>query len=158
MKKILMTLAMGIIVSGVISAQNQKVVRMHENANIQKELTPEDIAKKQTANMKERLALTADQEKKVYELNLKYAKDQAKSREIIRKERESMAKNFKEKDSLVKNILTPEQARFHTLYKQMQRQNMMSKRGGNGAKGDMKGEMRGNMKGNMNNHMGGNMK
>ena len=48
------------------------------------DLTPEAIAQKQTEHMKERLGLTPDQEKKLYDLNLKFAKERKARQEMIR--------------------------------------------------------------------------
>ena len=91
------------------------------------DLTPEAIAQKQTEHMKERLGLTPDQEKKIYDLNLKLAKERKARQEVIRSERRQMLSKAKEKDSLVRSILTPDQKRFYYIYRDMQMQKMRDK-------------------------------
>lgn len=132
MKKIILTALLGALTLSLAIAQNrpQKRVLNHPQGSInytlryanENILNPEEIAKRQTENMKTRLGLTSEQEKKVYELNLKTAKEQAKIRESIRIQREQLAKNIIAKDSLVNNVLTAEQKRFHELYKHMSKQ------------------------------------
>ena len=46
---------------------------------------------------------------------------------MIRSERRQMLSNAKEKDSLVRSILTPDQKRFYYIYRDMQMQKMRDK-------------------------------
>lgn len=148
MKKIILTAIIGLLTLSVSYAQNnpkQKApvnpqgIMIHKQAGTHveyadmriKEFTPEAIAKKQTENMKVQLGLTPEQEKKVYDLNLKNAKEQLQARELIKAQRELMIKNHKEKDSVINSILTPDQKRFHELYKHINKQRTMALKGRN---------------------------
>lgn len=148
MKKIVLTALVGLITLTVSNAQNnpqpnntnkQQGIFIHKQEALKEgrvmakrfEATPEEIAKRQTENMKTKLALTPDQEKKIYELNLNNAKEQIKAREAIKAQRVQMLKNQKLKDSLVNNILTPEQKRFHELYKHLNKQRLSVLKGRN---------------------------
>lgn len=115
MKKIVLTLFIAILTTGASIAQGNNNQRGLRNIN----QTPEEIAKRQTSIMKQRLDLNSDQEKKVYDLNLKYAKEQLKIREVIAAERARLNKNFEEKDNLIRKILTPEQNMFHKLHQRL---------------------------------------
>ncbi len=122
MKKILLTAVIGIATMSFSFAQNHNQPMMMKKM----QANPEEIAKRQTENMKKQLVLTADQEKKVYDLNLQFAKEQIKVREAMKAQRAQMLKNFRQKDSLIESLLTPEQKRFHELYKHLNKQKMQS--------------------------------
>jgi hypothetical protein len=141
MKKSIFTLVLGLLVSGMAIAQvnpgHSKENPLHLGgpgaSKIAKEnITPEQIAKRQTENMKRRLELTADQEKTVYELNLKFAKEQSAIRENMITLRKQMLKNAKDKDSLIKNVLTPDQRKFQALYQELNRERMKNRMQGQG--------------------------
>lgn len=77
--------------------------------------TPEEMAKRQTDQIKEKCGLDKDQEKKVYDLNLKSGKEMAKMREQMQgggdrdAMREKMTKMRDEQNKEMKKILTAEQ-------------------------------------------------
>ena len=102
-----------------------------------KDFTPEQMAQKQTEMMKTRLQLNATQEKKVYDLNLKYCKEN----EILMQQMKELKKKMndlnqnKEKD--LKGVLTPEQTAAYDTWKQdrkkeMRRDSKPEKRQGSG--------------------------
>jgi Spy/CpxP family protein refolding chaperone len=83
-------------------------------------LTPEQRATKWTQWMKDELSISAEQETKVYEINLKYAQ-QAQS---VRSQEGSRKSKFKEvksiddaKDEELKAVLTPEQFEQYQIKK-----------------------------------------
>ncbi len=93
-----------------------------------KNMTAEEIARKKTDKMKTELELTADQEKKVYEMNLAYAKEmkaiQAEKealREKAKKSRENHKKNLG-------TVLTPEQKKKMEENEQKKKEEMKKKR------------------------------
>jgi len=77
--------------------------------------TPEEMAKRQTDQIKEKCGLDKDQEKKVYDLNLKSSKEMAKMREQMQgggdrdAMREKMTKMRDDQNKEMKKILTAEQ-------------------------------------------------
>jgi len=79
----------------------------------QRNFDPEEMAKRQTENLKEALDLNKDQEKTVYELNLKTGKEMAKMREEAGGDREAMRDKFMEmrekQNKEMKKILTDSQ-------------------------------------------------
>jgi len=81
--------------------------------------TPEDMAKQQTSWMKEELKLSAEQEKKVYDINLKTMMNLKAARQKHQGDREAMQAEMKqfrtEKDKALKKTLSEEQ---YKLYKQ----------------------------------------
>lgn len=80
MKKTILTFSLLVLMAGYNTsfAQISKAdVKKEQRA----ELSPEEIAKKKTDQMTKSLGLTKDQEKAMYEVNLKHAKEQVKLRE-----------------------------------------------------------------------------
>ena len=73
------------------------------------EMTPEQIAQKRTEKMKEELALTADQEKQVYDINLAHAVQMKQYREEMKALREKMKAEKDANRTKIKAVLTPEQ-------------------------------------------------
>jgi len=78
--------------------------------------TPEEMAKKQTADIKEKCGLDKDQEKKVYDLSLKSGKEMAKMREGMQggggpsdEMRAKMTKMRDDQNKEMKKILTADQ-------------------------------------------------
>ena len=87
-----------------------------------RQFSAEDMAKRQTESLKKELNLTAEQETKVKEVYLKYAKKQEErmkarqgqnrqsmSEEERTKAREEMEKSNKERDTELKAVVTAEQ-------------------------------------------------
>ncbi len=111
MKKIgslLFTLILGTM---VVTAQNW------QNA------TPEEMAKRQTEQIKEKCGLDKEQEKKVYELNLKSGKEMAKMRSEMQggggmsdSMRDKMAKMRENQNKEMKKILTAAQYTKYEKY------------------------------------------
>jgi periplasmic protein CpxP/Spy len=78
--------------------------------------TPEEMAKRQTDQIKEKCGLDKDQEKKVYDLSLETSKKMAKMREEMQggggpsdEMREKMTKVRDEQNKEMKKILTADQ-------------------------------------------------
>lgn len=108
MKKIgflLITLILGTVVGRAQNWQNA---------------TPEDMAKRQTEQIKEKCGLDKDQEKKVYDLSLKSSKEMAKMREQGGGDRdamrEKMAKMREDQNKEMKKILSAEQYKKYEKY------------------------------------------
>jgi len=79
----------------------------------QRNFDPEEMAKRQTENLKDALDLNKDQEKKVYELTLKAGKEMTKMREEAAGDREAMREKMMEmrekQNKEMKKILTDSQ-------------------------------------------------
>lgn len=94
--------------------------------------SPEEKAKIQTDQMKEKLNFTDKQDSSVYEINLKYAK---KIQELMKGEqgrdetRSKMGELMKEKDEELKGIFTEEQFNSYLNYKKELRGKKKSRRG-----------------------------
>ena len=91
----------------------------------------EEMAKRQTEQMVEKLSLTDDQKEKAEVINLKYARLQSEMMQSGQGDRQArsdeMRKNREARDAELKEILTPEQ------YEQYQkiREEQMQRPGGN---------------------------
>lgn len=122
MKKIgflLIALIMGVMVGTAQNRQN---------------LSPEEMAKQQTAEIKEKCGLDKDQEKKVYDLNLKSGKEMVKMREQMQggdrdAMREKMTKMREEQNKEMKKILTAAQ---YTKYEKYQEERRAARQQGGG--------------------------
>jgi Spy/CpxP family protein refolding chaperone len=95
-------------------------VAVYAQTEARTSLTPEQRATKWTQWMKDELSISAEQETKVYEINLKYAQ-QAQS---VRSQEGSRKSKFKEvksiddaKDEELKAVLTPEQFEQYQIKK-----------------------------------------
>jgi len=64
--------------------------------NQPQERTPEEIAQKQTNKLTKELALTEDQQKSVYDINLKYAQQNKELRQSLLKTKQQLDKRDKE--------------------------------------------------------------
>ena len=102
------------------------------------QMSPEDQAKRTTDQIKEAVGLNADQEKKVYNLNLEQSKQRAKMFEDMQSGggdmgsmREKMTAAREEMNKKMKEILTADQ---WTKYEKWQEQRR-SQRGGPGGGG-----------------------
>ncbi len=104
MKKLIFSLIAILTISFSIDAQRQQRGNMG---------TPEEMAKKQTERMKEDLALNADQEVKVGEINLKFINKQKDLRKNASSDRTAMREAMKtvrnERKAEMKKVLTEEQ-------------------------------------------------
>lgn len=94
--------------------------------------TPEQRAERQTAQMKTQLALTAEQEKSVAAINLKYAQEAQKmmtsgdrNRGMMKQARETM----EAKDGELKAVLSKDQYQQYVTMRDEQRNRMREGRG-----------------------------
>lgn len=108
MKKTILTLSLLVLMAGLtrgIAQQSETVMRTEKHAK----MLPEDIAKKRTDHMTKSLALDKHQEKAIYDLNLKHAKEQ----QVLRAERNAIKKKAEaekaEHNANVADLLTEEQ-------------------------------------------------
>lgn len=99
--------------------------------------TPEEMAKRQTEQIKEKCSLNKDQEKKVYDLNLETSKKMAKMREEMQGGgrpnegmREKMTKIREDQNKEMKKILTADQ--FVQYEKYLEERRAARQRGGGG--------------------------
>ncbi|MDR1714812.1 MAG: DUF4890 domain-containing protein [Dysgonomonas sp.] len=111
MKKLVLFLTIVLFAtSGVFAQQRQRA-------------TPEERAKRQTETLVKELSLTEDQQKKVYEINLKFAQplaDQGKETDR-EKLRAQFQKNQEERTAAIKAVLTEDQQKkFDEHQKKMQ--------------------------------------
>lgn len=113
-----------------------------------RQFTPEDMAKRQTEQMKEYIKLSKDEEKKVNEINLKYAKKSQELREGVSfrdmtdKQREEMRTKMEaqqeEKDKELKKIFSADQWKQYEKYKEEARARRGP--GGQGGPGGQRGD------------------
>lgn len=103
-------------------------ISMAQNRGGQRDFDPEERAKETTKELKELLGLKADQEKKVYELNLKSNKEMAAMRAEMQSSgggfegmREKMTKMREETDKEMKKILTEDQMKKYVKYQEERR-------------------------------------
>lgn len=75
--------------------------------------SPEERAKRQTEKLTQELGLTADQQKKVYDLTLEQSKAAKANRADGKRDREAMQNRWKEHQKEFEGILTPEQLNKH---------------------------------------------
>ena len=94
-------------------------------------IDPEEMAERQTNQMKEALALTAEQLPKVEALNHKYAKKLKDARDEADGDWESMRSTMmemmREKDGEMKKVLTTDQ---WTTFEAQRKERMQNRRGG----------------------------
>jgi len=100
--------------------------------------SPEDMASRQTEQMKEYVKMDKTLEKKVYDLNLKYAKKSQELRsgrnfmDMSDSEREKMRAQMtaqqEEKDKEMKKILSADQWKQYEKYREEARQRMQQRR------------------------------
>ena len=94
----------------------------------QRNMDPEEMAKRQTEQLKEALGLNEDQEKKVYDLNLENAKKRAEMFEEMRESgsgfegmRDKMEALREDENKKMKAILTDEQWTKYEKYMEERR-------------------------------------
>ena len=99
-------------------------------------MNPEERAKKSTAELKEVLDLNKEQEKKVYELNLKAGKEMSAARQAADGDREVMREKMgKARDNTnkeMKNILSDDQYKKYEKYLEEKRKERGQGGGGGG--------------------------
>lgn len=100
--------------------------------------TPEEMAKRQTDQIKEKCGLDKDQEKKVYDLSLKSGKEMAKMREEMQggggpsdEMRAKMTKIRDDQNKEMKKILTADQYVKYEKYLEERRAARQQQQGGN---------------------------
>jgi Spy/CpxP family protein refolding chaperone len=98
---------------------------------------PEDMAKRQTEQLKELLSLNKDQEKKVFDLNLETSRQMRALREDNRSSgggfegmREKMGEIRDKQDAKMKEILTDAQWKKYQKYQEERRQQRGQRRPG----------------------------
>ena len=102
----------------------------------QRNLNPEDIAKRQTERMDEALDLTKDQEKNVYEINLESGKKMRDLREKMRGGgfegmREKMGEIREEQNEKMKKVLSASQWKKYEKYLEERQERMREGRSRN---------------------------
>ena len=94
-------------------------------------MTPEERASKQTEMMTKQLDLTAEQQAKVMEINLKYSQQMAnqvaQAKEEMAADRDNMKSQMAAKDTEIKQVLTPEQYQQWQDKRQEMRKDMTKK-------------------------------
>ena len=94
---------------------------------------PEDMAKRQTEMVKTATGINDATEKKVYDINLKYAKKMAEMREKGDRDsmRDAMMKQRTERDAEIKGLLTADQYKKYAAQQEEMRKN---RQGGGGSR------------------------
>lgn len=133
MKRLGILLMMAFTLGLFASAQPQSPGRMN----------PENMAKRETATLKEKLNLSTDQEKKVYNIHLESAKKIAEVRQSMGKNadrsviHEKMTEIREEQKQAMKKVLTSEQFAAYNKYleeRHSQRGRQGGKPGGRGGR------------------------
>jgi periplasmic protein CpxP/Spy len=112
-------------------------ISLAQNRDGQRNFDPVESAKKQTEQLKELLGLKKDQEKKVYEVNLKASKQMAEMRKSMQASgnregmREKIGEMREESNKEMKKILTEDQYKKYEKYLEERR----SRRGQGGGGG-----------------------
>ena len=98
-----------------------------QNPNRKSRMTEEDRAAKRTEMMTKQLDLTADQQAKIKEINLRHSQQTTNQQRQVREERRQNRENMKSKmaarDAEIKQVLTPEQYEKWQEKKQEMRKN-----------------------------------
>lgn len=94
-------LLLTVMLSTPLFAQKQNVSH--------RDMTPQQMAEKMTTRMKTKLTLTPEQEKKIYDINLEFAKKQAELRKENSEKMKSQSDLRKKQQEKINDILTPEQ-------------------------------------------------
>ena len=89
-----------------------------------KEVSPEQMAQRQTEMLKTRLQLNEAQKQKVYELNLKYNNENKMLMEQMQELKKKMLELNQNKESELKGMLTPEQNAAYDLWRQDRKREM----------------------------------
>lgn len=124
MKKNLFSLLLVLIITTAAVAQPR---------GDQSNVNPEDMAKRQTAQLKEVLDLTSAQEKKVYDINLESGKKMRALRQEMQGSgfeamREKMGKIREEQNKKMKEVLTAEQWKKYEKYQEERREQRNQRR------------------------------
>lgn len=103
-----------------------------------RQFTPEDMAKRQTEQLGEYIKFSKDLEKKVYDLNLKYAKKSQELRsggsfrDMSDSQRQAMRQKMeaqqKEKDAEMKKMLSADEWKQYEKFQAEARQRMQQRR------------------------------
>jgi hypothetical protein len=97
--------------------------------------TPEEMAKRQTDNMKTELTLTSDQLPKVDSINLKYARKMSEIRQQYQGNRQEMMPKMmdlgKDKRAELEKILTADQLKKYDTMMEERMKRMQNRQGGN---------------------------
>lgn len=104
MKKVLLMIAVAVFTTTMVSSQGRP------------QMNPQEMAKRQTDAIKERVKLSDDQFKQVFDINLKSSEETMKILSGGRRDMEALTKINNKKDSLIKCTLTPEQIKLYDEY------------------------------------------
>ena len=108
MKKRMTTIGIGLIIALTSPSFTQDFIK-GDHKEKAKDLTPEERAQNRTDKMITELGLSKEQAKKVYEINLSYAKSMVPIHDEMKKLKEQ-AKNLRKKTKLdIDKVLTKEQ-------------------------------------------------
>jgi Spy/CpxP family protein refolding chaperone len=122
MKKVLVTIVLVLFAFAGVNAQNRP------------QRNPEEMAKRQTDAIKEKVKLTDAQYKKVLEINLKSSQEMMEAMKSNERDMSTMMKMNNKKDSLIKLVLTPEQIDLYNEY--LKERRSMMRQGGRGPGGN----------------------
>ncbi|HCO67435.1 MAG TPA: hypothetical protein DIT04_06740 [Dysgonomonas sp.] len=90
------------------------------NAQNRRPMNPEDMAKRQSETLTDRLKLTDEQKQKVYDVSLKYAKERSEkmnSADDRDKRRQIMQESQQKQDEEITNLLTEDQQKEFEKYR-----------------------------------------
>lgn len=121
MRKLIMTAILFMGLGTMAFAQQDSVqskgMRRHHPRVQQAQQTPEERAQKITDALSTKLALTADQKSKIYAINLESAKKAQAKREAhmaeMKKEREAMRADLKNRDHEITSVLNEDQLKAY---------------------------------------------
>lgn len=104
---------------GMMAQQPNNQTQFKGKKEFKKEnLTPEQMAQKKTGMLKTRLQLNAAQEKKVYDLNLKYNQQRQQLKQQMANLKQQMREINANQEKELKNILTQDQNNAYEAWKQ----------------------------------------
>lgn len=105
-----------------------------QNRGGQRNTDPVEMAKRQTAEIKEAVGLDEEQETQVYDINLTAAKNMATAREDSGEDRNAMREKMREirdeSNKEMKKVLTEEQWTKYEKYQEKRREQRGQRRGG----------------------------
>lgn len=133
MKKLFL-MAIATLMIGGLQAQNGR----------QGKLSPEKLAEFETSRMVKQLNLDKDTEKKVSEINLRFAKEQSALRQNNSTKREEMRKQMEslqaEKDKALGQALSPKDFEAYKKKREEMRKRMQERRANGDSEGDFGGQ------------------
>lgn len=104
MKKIIFLVILSVVAFSMVMAQGRP------------QMNPQEVAKRQTELIKERVKLSEDQFKQVLEINIKSTEEIMKLMSSGQRDMELIFKIDQRKDSLIRSVLSPKQATMYDDY------------------------------------------